>query len=375
MKIAMMVSDYPSEQNTIPNIFVHNIIKGLHRQGIEAFVLLMDFRSIRKKRKHGLSTYNYDGVNVYRLSFPCGPIHGLLEKLMRASANKLYKYAVEREGAPDIIHAHFGAMAFVAEGISKKYSIPLVLTEHLSSLMNEGFIRSRRSNYYKKGYKASNSIVAVSTPLANVISDITKRDISVIPNVLSSAFFNTETEKEQEFTAITVGALESRKRIDLVIDAVYDLKRSGNQIKLWIVGDGSMRSELEHKVKELDLSDQIKFFGKQNHAELNVLYNKSHVFVLTSDAETFGVVYIEANACGIPIIATDCGGPSDIVTHENGLLIQRNSVSDVTEALKYIMEHYERYDPKEISERAVELYGETAVIARYMNLYRGLINE
>ena len=79
------------------------------------------------------------------------------------------------------------------------------------------------------------------------------------------------------------------------------------------------------------------------------LLQQSDMFVLPSRSETFGVVYIEATACGLPIIATDCGGPKEIVTPQNGVLIPMDDTDALANAILHMTAHLSDYDRQAIA--------------------------
>ena len=95
--------------------------------------------------------------------------------------------------------------------------------------------------------------------------------------------------------------------------------------------------------------------------EISPLIQQSKVFILTSRYETFGIVYIEAMATGTPVIATRCGGPEDIVTSENGILVNVDDVDETANAMRKMMVKYTKYDKKMISENAIKLYSQETI--------------
>lgn len=116
-------------------------------------------------------------------------------------------------------------------------------------------------------------------------------------------------------TIIYVGRLSNRqKRVDVLLEAVARLRRAHGVVafKVILVGDGEDRGFLEQRAKALGLEDQVYFLGyKLNPYKY---YAVSDVLVLTSDVEGFGNVIIEAMACGLPVISTDCQtGPAEIL--------------------------------------------------------------
>lgn len=371
MNIAVLVSEYPSIENELPNIFVHKIVRGLQNYGHNVYVLLMDFRSIRRKRKFGLSTYEYDGVKVYRYAFPCGPIPFVLQQEMRMNVCKLYRYAINVEATPDIIHAHFGTMGYLASILKRKYGIPYIVTEHSSSLMMDSLINRIINKFYYYGYKKADYIVAVSSSLRNAIHiKYTSVQIGVIPNMISSDFMLLNSQKESVFTIAAVGRLSYLKRFDLLISALSDIFHRGYYARLWIIGDGEERDNLARQVSALGIEDEVEFLGQKTPKELNELLNRAHIFVLPSEVETFGVVYIEANACGLPIIATDCGGPSDIVNEKNGVIIPKNDKERLVAEIIQMKKEYSKYNTQEIADDAHRIYGSDSVIGKYNCLYK-----
>lgn len=121
--------------------------------------------------------------------------------------------------------------------------------------------------------------------------------------------------RDQRKTLIFVGRLSNRqKRVDVLLDAVALLRRTGGAVpfKVILVGDGEDRDFLECRAKALGLQDQVYFLGYK--ANPYKYYALSDLFVLTSDVEGFGNVIIEAMACGLPVISTDCvAGPAEIL--------------------------------------------------------------
>lgn len=371
MKILTLVSEYPSYEDGIPNTFVHKYLKALKESGIDVFVLLTDFRSARRKRKLGLSTYEYDGIKVYRYAFPCGPVPHVLEKLMYANVCKLYEYAKKSEGAPDVIHAHFGTMGYVASRLKEKYGIPYVITEHSSSLMTENAnVKNSRLGYFFRGYRKCDKLVCVSNSLKHRIESLDPSlKPEVVPNILGEAFTYTNAPKYDGFTVASVGRLTGIKRFDILIRAVYELNKRGHATDLKIIGDGELKGELVNLATELGIQEKVEFTGKKTPDEICKIFNRSHVFALTSDTETFGVVFIEANACGLPAIASNCGGPSDIINESNGIIIPKNDVEALCKAILNIKNGSVAYDPQAISDHTKTTFGKNRIVNQYIKLY------
>jgi glycosyltransferase involved in cell wall biosynthesis len=142
--------------------------------------------------------------------------------------------------------------------------------------------------------------------------------IVIVPHIVENSIHPREREKR--FDILTLARLEPVKHIDVLIRAIDVVRTSIPGIRVAIVGDGTHRKELEALVGELGLEDSITFAGFQPDVEQ--WFNQSKIFVLTSEREGFPYTVIEAMLCGIPVIASNCGDISDVITDgHNGILI------------------------------------------------------
>jgi GalNAc-alpha-(1->4)-GalNAc-alpha-(1->3)-diNAcBac-PP-undecaprenol alpha-1,4-N-acetyl-D-galactosaminyltransferase len=166
-------------------------------------------------------------------------------------------------------------------------------------------------------YKRAYGIVVQTTYAKDFFKkELNHKNIQVIPNPLR----NHEYEKiEKEKIVIYTGRLIASKKVDLLIASFDNINNP--EWKLWIVGDGIERENLETGIKNLKTKNNIIFFGAQKN--VGEFYSKAKIFAFTSISEGFPNVLIEAQSYGIPIISFDCvAGPSDIIDDgQNGFLI------------------------------------------------------
>jgi len=140
---------------------------------------------------------------------------------------------------------------------------------------------------------------------------------------------------------LTVCRLVERKGVDMTLEAIAALHAKHRNIKYLIVGDGPKRRSLERLTQNLGLGGQVIFTGLVPEAELVAHYNLASMFVMPSrflsddaSVEGLGLVYLEAMACSVPVIAGRSGGVPDIVFDgDNGLLIDPGSLKALTEAI------------------------------------------
>ena len=124
---------------------------------------------------------------------------------------------------------------------------------------------------------------------------------------------------------------------------------------------------------ELGIENSVEMTGNLRREEIVDKLHASNVFVLPPNSEIFGVVYIEAMASGLPVIATKCGGPEEFVEHFNGLLIDLNSEEQLVEAMQYMYGHYNEYNPEIISESIIDKYAPDKVARQIECLYNKIL--
>ena len=125
----------------------------------------------------------------------------------------------------------------------------------------------------------------------------------------------------QAINVLYVGRLIDLKAIDIVIDAIA---KCDSNIKLTILGDGELRSALQSQAM-LVAPNRVHFMGLVPHAETNQYYDNADIFVLPSVRECGGAVVLEAMARGLPVIASNWGGPADYISVDTGFLVEPKS--------------------------------------------------
>ncbi len=124
-------------------------------------------------------------------------------------------------------------------------------------------------------------------------------------------------QQQNRPVALYVGRLQDWKAIDILIDALRECQNAN--ICLRIVGDGPERINLQNRAT--DLTDRVEFVGAIPHDRIMNEYDQADMFLLPSIRECGGAVVLEAMARGLPVVATNWGGPADYITTETGLLI------------------------------------------------------
>lgn len=149
--------------------------------------------------------------------------------------------------------------------------------------------------------------------------------------VFSSRDTPIETHKTSNINVLFVGRLVDWKAVDIVMDAVASTQQ---QVNLIIVGDGDERASLEQYAKDKGYTN-IRFVGLVPHVEVNRYYDEADIFVLPSLRECGGAVVLEAMARGLPVIATNWGGPADYITADTGYLVEPSSREAMVQAFAH----------------------------------------
>ena len=228
-----------------------------------------------------------------------------------------------------------------------------------------------KSKKYKKKIKDFEKTLLLSDRVISV-SNFTKdraksiisinKEIDVIPNFVNTENFYPTDKKnlmykynldEQDIVLLSLSRLVRRKGHFLVIDLIKNLTKKYSRIKYLIAGVGDLKYEFELKnyVKKLNLSKYINFLGYINEDEKNILYNLCHLFLMTSlptdkegNSEGFGITFLEANACGKPVIGTKVGGiPDAIENGVNGYLINPNSSDELKKIVIKLLDNDSLY--------------------------------
>ncbi|HEY3462286.1 MAG TPA: glycosyltransferase [Gaiellaceae bacterium] len=326
-----------------------------------------------RRRRHRPSRRGLEG-NVTVYSRPVTHwtprlLSGRFDAILQANRANL-EQAREELGAFDLIHAH---AAFPAGLLARQLAagIPYVVTEHSGRALRARVARSgvgRRA--LTEGLSGAAAVIAVSHALARQLAQAGPGASDVIPNVIDEEFFTRAdvprpTERPRVFS---LARLVDGKGVVELLEATAHLRAAGLPVDLRIGGDGPRRKEWEDYARRLGLEKDVSFLGiLPRESVREELWNCS-CFALASEAESFSVVCIEALACGRPVVATRSGGPEDIVTEENGVLVPARDVEALAAGLRSVLAR--DFDAEAIRSDAVRRFGSEAVATALEAVYR-----
>jgi len=381
VKVLILSHMYPVTYNTVYGIFVHKQVKALVNAGVEVRVVSpvpwapWPLDTISKKWR-GYSEVPYrdeiDGIPVYYpryLAYPRAWFFSSSGKRMyrwiKGTVGKIYK-----EFPFDLIHAHVALPdGYAASMLAEEHGCPFVVTIHGQDFFITALKATSSRNAIAQVFKKSGAIMVVSRKLKDIGCSFfpkEKDNFLVVPNGVDPEIYEQLSGLESQVEhkpndgphIVSVSYLIKRKGLDVNIRAIEKLRNKYPGIQYTVVGDGDQRDPLAKLSKDLGMEDHVQFVGRVDHKTALSYMSGSDVFSLPSWNEAFGVVYIEAMACGKPVVGCRGEGIEDFVEHGvNGMLVEPQNVDDLAEKLDHLLSHPE--EAREMGEKARELVLET----------------
>jgi len=284
----------------------------------------------------------------------------------------------------DFIHAHFiWSAGYVGAELKKKYHKPFVLTGHGYDVYDLPFKNKFWKNQIEQTIQKADVVITVSQSNKKALQKLhtNQQQIQVIPNGFNHKLFFpkniTDCRRKLRLALnkkiiLTIGGLDKGKGHQFLIEATKILIKKQKNLLCLIIGDGQLRRSLNLQINKSKLDKQIKLLGYVKHKDLNNWFNASNLFVLPSLSESFGVVQIEAMACGKPVVATKNGGSEELITSNHyGLLCKKQDPLSLAIAINKALEM--KFEQKEILKFSNN-YNLDTIYPKILNIYRSCIN-
>lgn len=296
-------------------------------------------------------------------------------RVLVSEARVMLHAFIHAHGLPDILHAHAatpGGAAAVRLG--REFGLPVAITEHMGPFPWRRHTDARGNPIVliREAYASAQACSAVSGALADRLLQLCLCEkITVLPHAVDPELYSPEPveKKEKTYLFLCVGGPSFPKGTDTLLHA---FARLPELCRLTLVGDSASAHIFHTMARELGVHDRICWLKQVPPECMPALYRQCNAFVLASRGETFGVSYVEALMCGKPVIATDCGGPADIVRSHNGMLLPVGDVDALAGAMAHMMEQGHTYDQKRIREDVIRRFGPELVVARTETFYRDI---
>ena len=288
----------------------------------------------------------------------------------------------------DLMHVHYAIPHAVCAILGRDMAgsnIGIVTTLHGTDITVLGSDSSLKEAI-RYGIEKSDVVTAVSDSLRDQTYDLIEPDkkIETVHNFIDEREYFVKDASglrsdlgigKDDKVMIHVSNFRKVKRVSDVIET-FSLVRKELTSKLLLVGDGPEMGRIVEQVKELGLDDDVLFLGKRDN--LSELYNVSDLKFLLSEKEAFGLVLLEAMACGVPCIGTNVGGMPEVIRPgENGYLVELGDIEQAAKyAVKILSDPAEQLKLKKGALATVEKeFHSTKILEQYEAIYASLLDR
>jgi N-acetyl-alpha-D-glucosaminyl L-malate synthase BshA len=304
-----------------------------------------------------------------------------------ALATKMAKVA-ETENL-DLLHVHYAiphsiSAILARESLKPKRYLPVITTLHGTDITLVGADRSYLP-ITRYGIVQSDGVTAISHYLKEATKEIFQfDDIAVIPNFICQTDYARHPVDELRSSLAPQGEpllvhVSNFRPVKRPVDCIEILARvleKGINTRLVMVGDGSERTNVEHRARCLGVYEKCVFVGKQPN--IVDYLSAADVLLLPSEQESFGLAALEAMACEVPVIASRVGGIPEVVTDgETGFLSEVGNVEKMAEDAARLLQDatLRREMGKRARESAVSRYRTDIIIPQYIEFYERVLKK
>ena len=258
----------------------------------------------------------------------------------------------------DVIHAHYWLSGLVAKEISNELNIPFIFTSHSLGIFLDGY-NKERVDCEKIVMTSTNLVTASSVFETMLIADTYKIDENKIKKItpgVDRKIFIPDLSVEKENIILSIGRIQEQKGQLQTIEFLNNFKKIQNDFKCYFVGGPSGKHgneylhELKQTIKDFNLDKHVEFLGDLPQTEIIELFKKAKLLIHTSKFETFGLVAIEANTMGVPVLTTNNGSLMEIIeNNKNGYLSENLIDSNVNNFVNNLFNNVTKYEETYLS--------------------------
>ncbi|MBB6452227.1 N-acetyl-alpha-D-glucosaminyl L-malate synthase BshA [Salirhabdus euzebyi] len=301
-----------------------------------------------------------------------------------ALANKMAE-VINREKL-DVMHVHYAMPHAVCAILAKQmvdHDVKIVTTLHGTDITVLGIDLSLK-NMIRFGIEKSDGVTSVSESLKHQTEEMlhVDKEIDVIYNFVDEREYKHKSVgelkqqlkiKEDEKVLIHISNFRKVKRVQDVISVFHEVSKQVPS-KLLLVGDGPEYIHVRQQVQELGIQEKVVFLGKQEN--VSELLSIADVKLLLSEKESFGLVLLEAMACGVPCIGTDVGGiPEVIIDGQTGYICPVSEIELISNRAIDLLTNKPLWESfsKESIKRVNEHFDSSKVVQQYEEVYYRLL--
>ncbi|MDL1975757.1 MAG: glycosyltransferase [Deltaproteobacteria bacterium] len=284
----------------------------------------------------------------------------------------------------DVIHCHFGPIGNLGASLKDLGIHAKLITTFHGFDIRLGL--QKGGHTYHALFHKGDCFIAISDYNYNKLTNfgLDERKIVRLPVGIDMSMFpyKSPSESHEAGTSIrilTVARLVEEKGLQYGIQAIHRLLKQQPQLNLkyCIIGDGPLKEDLTNLTNKLMLNEVVHFLGPHEQSGVIEMLQQSDIFLLPSVAEVLPVCLMEAQAVGLPVIATEVGDTGHIVLDgKSGFVVKSTNVGALAEKLKYLCEHRQRWSDMGLAGRknVVRRYDINKLNDRLVEIYANLLN-
>ena len=367
MNILMICKSLPGTFKGGIQTHVWKISEWLVKLGHEVHILAGG--SFKKKEQ----IEEIDGRIIHKIPFfpgrklPVMPIFAEEYSFNQAAAKWLNKNASKF----DIIHMQ-GRSGYLFDWKRKFKKVPIVITLHglidveyaqsnkkVSTSIDRHWHQKRTKQFEAKQFERADAMISVSHEMHRLLGEQYPEFIKksfVIYNGIDRPDFTPSPINLDSKTLLFVGRISSIKGLFPLMEAMQKVRKD---IKLVILGNGPDRAALEQDIQEKQLQDNVILKGAVSMQEVFEWVDRSYALILPSFYETQGIVLMEGNICGRPVLASNINGINEVVEHgKNGILFEKGNPDEIAKSINWLFDHPE--EAKKMGD-----FGETYIMEKF----------
>lgn len=371
-RVLFLTTSFPTAERPALGVFVLEHARAVAPHADVAVVHLERRLDVRRIEVHADPDAEFP---TWHVRYPYRPT--LLSAVAHIAAGFAGYRAVRRSGfEPDLIHAHFFLSAVPGALLSAVHRKPLVETEQWTIFLPEdpAPLTTPLRLTARLALRRARLVMPVSESLAGAMRAAGVRGpFRVIPNAVDTSLFHPAAQSSGHGERLVmVGWLHHQKGVDVLLEAIARVRRSRPGLHLDIVGGGDERADFEALTHELGLDDAVTFHGLQPKPAIAELLRDSDLFVLASRFDNNPCVLVEAQASGLPIVATRVGGIPEIVDGA-GLISEPEDPVAFAAQVGVALGQLDSYDGAAIAARARARYDLAPIGEAFAEVYRAVL--
>ena len=381
LHILFLASWYPNPDEPQNGNFIERHAQAVGRR---AKVAVLYVHAMTSTNNFQVEITNNQYITECRVFFPKTPRYQLFQKLAnyKKAHHTGYQALLKEFGHFDICHLNvFYPAGIFALTLKKKYKIPIVITEHWTKFLpiNPATFNFHEKYIISKTGQAAAMICPVSNDLKKAIQKLVPHNrYEVIPNVVDIDLFKVRLpySNNRPIRILHISTLnDTHKNTSGMLRVLAKIFKQRTDCTATFIGN-HYGDHFIKMAKSLDIpEDRLTILPEIPLEEIAEKMTEHDLFLLFSNFENLPCVISESLVAGLPVIASNVGGVSEMITSQNGRMVPSGDEQALEKSLHEMINQINDFDPETLSKNARDKYGYQAVAERYLAIYKNIRNS